>query len=255
MDYVSRAELGWPASAAPTQTVTLKGVKVHYEGSEVPDVAHSKCASRWNSIRQAHLNHPTENYSDIAYNWGVCNHGVIFEGRGWGKQTGANGSQALNRAHTAILWMGGTKGVTVPSAKAIAAIKEVIRYLRTKGAGKEIKGHRDGYATQCPGNALYALVKAGKLEPAPAKPKPVYAPYPGDGYFYLGRRSKLVTELGKALVKAGYKGYKQGPGPTFTLADKKGVTWFQKKQGWTGKDADGYPGPETWKRLKVAPPK
>ena len=41
----------------------------------------------------------------------------------------------------------------------------------------------------------------------------------------------------------------------FTLADKRAVTWFQKKQGWTGSDADGYPGPETWKRLKVASPK
>lgn len=87
------------------------------------------------------------------------------------------------------------------------------------------------------------------------KPTPVYAPYPGVGFFKLGRRHALITELGRALVKAGYKGYKQGPGPTFTLADKRAVTWFQKKQGWSGADADGYPGPETWKRLKVAKPK
>lgn len=87
------------------------------------------------------------------------------------------------------------------------------------------------------------------------KPTPVYAAYPGISFFRLGRRHALITQLGKALVKAGYKGYKQGPGPTFTTADKKAVTWFQKKQGWTGADADGIPGPETWKRLKVAPPK
>lgn len=87
------------------------------------------------------------------------------------------------------------------------------------------------------------------------KPTPVYAPYPGRAFFKLGRRHALITELGRALVKAGYKGYKQGPGPTFTLADKRAVTWFQKKQGWSGADADGYPGPETWRRLKVARPK
>lgn len=87
------------------------------------------------------------------------------------------------------------------------------------------------------------------------RPTPVYAPYPGLAFFKLGRRHALITELGRALVKAGYKGYKQGPGPTFTLADKRAVTWFQKKQGWSGSDADGVPGPETWKRLKVAKPK
>lgn len=263
MDYVSRKELGWPASAAPKQPIKPKGVKVHYEGTAVPDVDHSKCARRWASIRQSHLNHPTENYSDVAYNWAVCNHGTIFEGRGLGKQTGANGNQALNRDHYAILWMGGTSGVKTPSARAVAAIKEVIRYLREHDTGKEIKGHRDGHATSCPGDALYALVKSGKLEPGskPApKPSPSpaptgLAPFPGSSYFRIGRTSKLVTELGRALERVGYKGYRFGPGPVFTSADRKAVQWFQKKQGWTGADADGYPGPETWKRLKVRKPK
>lgn len=83
------------------------------------------------------------------------------------------------------------------------------------------------------------------------KPKPVYAPFPGAKFFYLGKKDPLITAMGKALVKAGYKGYKVGPGPEFTRADIAAVKWFQKKQGWTGSDADGYPGPETWKRLKV----
>ena len=91
--------------------------------------------------------------------------------------------------------------------------------------------------------------------PAKPKPSPVYAPYPGRAFFRIGRTSKLITAMGQALVKAGYKGYKQGPGPVFTEADKRAVKWFQQKQGWSGSNADGYPGPETWKRLKVAPPK
>lgn len=88
----------------------------------------------------------------------------------------------------------------------------------------------------------------------PAKPAPVYAPYPGLSFFRLGRTSKVITELGKALVRAGYTGYKDGPGPVFTKADKSAVAWFQRKQGWAGSSADGIPGPETWKRLKVAKP-
>lgn len=89
----------------------------------------------------------------------------------------------------------------------------------------------------------------------PGKPTPIYAPFPGDKYFFYGRTSKLVTEVGKALVRAGYRGYAKGPGPVFGPADRKGVKWFQQKQGWTGTDADGHFGPETWKRLKVAQPK
>lgn len=87
------------------------------------------------------------------------------------------------------------------------------------------------------------------------RPTPVYAPYPGASFFKLGRRSPIITELGKALVRAGWTGYKQGPGPEFTATDKRGVAWFQRKQNWSGPDADGIPGPETWKRLKVSQPK
>lgn len=256
MDYVSRKELGWPASAAPEQTENPLGCKIHYEGTEVPEVEHAKCKGRWNAIRNSHLANKAEGYSDVAYNWAVCNHGVIFEGRGLGKRTGANGSQPLNRTHYAILWMGGTKGVVTPSSAAVAAIKELIQYLREHSTGKEIKGHRDGYATACPGEPLYKLVKEGKLEPTvKPKPRPVYAPFPGNGYFKVGRVSKLVTELGKALERAGWKGYKFGPGPAWTSTDRKAVQWFQKKQGWSGSDADGYPGPTTWRLLKVNKPK
>lgn len=117
-----------------------------------------------------------------------------------------------------------------------------------------------GGHTGCPGDHIKAQLpaiveRAKRINGDAPKPTPVYAPFPGPKYFHIGRTSKLVTELGKALVRAGYKGYKQGPGPVFTAADRRGVQWFQQKQGWTGSDADGYPGPETWKRLKVAQPK
>lgn len=254
MEYVSRKELGWPASAAPSQTDPVKGVKIHYEGTPVPEVEHSKCAGRWTAIRNSHLANKAEGYSDVAYNWAVCNHGVIFEGRGLGKRTGANGSQPLNRAHYAILWMGGTKGVVTPSAAAVTAIQEVIRYLRGHGTGTDIKGHRDGYATSCPGDALYALVKSGKLEPQAHKPDTVLAPFPGDRYFFYGRTSKLVTEVGRALVRAGYRGYKVGPSPVFGPGDRKGIKWFQQQHAELRGDADGHFGPKTWKLLKVRKP-
>lgn len=254
MKFVSRSELGWPASAAPEQ-LTTKGVKVHYEGTKVSCKSHADCVALVKAIRRSHLANTKENYSDIAYNLLVCRDGYVFEGRGKRKRTGANGNQELNRAHYAVMALLGDSGDTTPTPEMIEGIKDAIAYLRTYGAGREIKGHRDGYATSCPGDPLYALVKAGKLEPgasAPApKPTPVYAPYPGAGFFRLGKKHPLITAMGKRLVAEGYKGYAVGPGPEFTRADIKAYAWWQRKLGYSGADADGYPGKTSWNKLKV----
>ncbi|MFG3176577.1 peptidoglycan-binding protein [[Kitasatospora] papulosa] len=88
----------------------------------------------------------------------------------------------------------------------------------------------------------------------PAKPsvpsKPTVPAFPGAKYFKAGADNAHVTQLGKQLVKKGYgRFYTVGPGPRWGEADRKAVQAFQKAQKWTGADADGYPGPSTWKRL------
>jgi hypothetical protein len=91
-------------------------------------------------------------------------------------------------------------------------------------------------------------VWAGKPVP---KPTPVYAPYPGASFFRLGKKSALITAMGKRLVAEGYKGYKKGPGPEFTRADMAAYSWWQKKNGYKGADANGIPGAKTWALLRV----
>lgn len=114
-----------------------------------------------------------------------------------------------------------------------------------------------GGHTSCPGPKIVAqlpkiVLRAKEIAGyTPPKPAPVYAPFPGASYFKVGRTSKLITAMGKRLEANGWEGYKLGPGPVFTATDKKAIAWFQRKQGWTGTDANGIPGPETWKRLKV----
>ena len=250
-EFISRKELGWPASAAPLKTHATKGVKVHYEGTYTPDMAHSKCAAHWTTIRNSHLANKAEGYSDVAYNFAVCIHGAVLEGRGTRHRTGANGNQTLNADHDSVVVFYGPEDKSV-SASVVEGLKWVIRYLRDHGTGKEIKGHRDGFPTACPGDALYALVKSGKLEPSTApKPTPVYAPFPGASFFKVGRTSPLITAMGKRLVAEGYKGYKVGPGPKWTAADKAAYAWFQRKLGYTGSAADGIPGATSWAKLKV----
>nr|WTB31452.1 peptidoglycan-binding protein [Streptomyces sp. NBC_00830] len=74
--------------------------------------------------------------------------------------------------------------------------------------------------------------------------------FPGRDYFRPGQSNSHVDKLGKQLVRKGYgKHYAKGPGPRWTEADRRNVEAFQRAQGWRGAEADGYPGPETWRRL------
>lgn len=210
MKLVTRADLGWPASAAPTQTST-KGVKVHYEGTAVSTkllTDHAACVTEWRNIRASHLANKAEGYSDVAYNYAACPHGYLLEGRGIGKRTGANGNQDLNKAHYAIVGLVGSSGLTEPTDAMLSAIRDGIDLLRQHGAGSEVKGHRDGYATACPGGPLYAWVQKGAPRPGGSTPPPASGPTSG-GTSYTVKSGDTLTSIAAAhgttvdaLVKA-----------------------------------------------------
>ncbi|QMV21383.1 hypothetical protein GQS52_05895 [Streptomyces sp. SCUT-3] len=74
--------------------------------------------------------------------------------------------------------------------------------------------------------------------------------FPGAGRFGPGRHGDHVLLLGERLVHRGFAAhYRQGPSRTWSEADRRNVAAFQRAQGWSGPDADGFPGPETWRRL------
>jgi len=102
-----------------------------------------------------------------------------------------------------------------------------------------------------PGNISKSALFAAA--PTAAKPKPVatYEPFPGAAFFKRKPKSAIVTAMGKRLVAAGYKGYKVGPGPQWTDADREAYAWWQRKCGYSGAGADGWPGKSSWDRLKV----
>lgn len=190
MQLVTRKALGWPASAAPSQATT-KGVKVHYTGGHVSTALlkdHQRCIALWRDIRASHLANKAENYADVAYNYACCVHGYVLEGRGRGRRTGANGNQTLNRAHYAVLGLIGSSGLTEPTDELLGAIRDAIEDLQEHGAGNEIKGHRDGYATACPGGPLYAWVKKGA--PRPGRE-------PASGGSYTVKAGDTLTAIAK----------------------------------------------------------
>ncbi|MGW6603338.1 peptidoglycan-binding protein [Streptomyces sp. NPDC055036] len=97
-----------------------------------------------------------------------------------------------------------------------------------------------------------ARLTAGKPKP-PAKPKPSakLEPFPGAAFFKAGRRSAVITAMGKRLVAEGCGRYAVGPSPDWSEADRKSYSAWQRKLGYSGSDADGNPGKTSWDRLKV----
>ncbi len=78
-----------------------------------------------------------------------------------------------------------------------------------------------------------------------------YAPFPGTAWFKGNPRSVLITAMGRRLVAEGCGRYADGPGPQWTDADRQSYAAWQRKQGFAGTDADGWPGQQTWDALQV----
>jgi hypothetical protein len=249
MRLVRRAEWGAPATSPAQYIASTRGVKVHYLGTPYSSRQHSACDDQVRAIRAAHLRSP-EGYSDIAYNALVCEHGYVFEGRGPHKKTGANGNQNLNSQHYAVCALLGSSGMTEPTAAMLNGLRDAIEWLRREGdAGTEIRGHRDGYATACPGDALYAWVQRGAPRPdAPELPTVSLA-----GVVYAATHARAderrrpqyaddVARVQDALVarkrlRAG--AFERG---IFDIPTKTAYSAEQRSQGFSGADADGVPG-------------
>ncbi|MCG0062229.1 peptidoglycan-binding protein [Streptomyces tricolor] len=274
MQLVTRAQWGaQPSRYELVYIASTQGVKIHYEGSYVPKSladpdAHDACAGHMRDIQAAHLANTAEDYSDIAYNAVVCPHGAVFEGRGVHRRTAANGNQTLNTAHYAVCAMVGSSGLVQPTDAQLNGLVDAIEWMRSGGdAGSEVRGHRDGYATACPGDALYAWVQAGARRPDGTGP----IGGSGDGtsggteiaryqvtingltYGY-GASGDHVTKVGQALVAKGFgRHYEVGPGPTWSDADTRNYSDYQVSLGYSGtaahQDADGVPGAVTLEQL------
>lgn len=89
------------------------------------------------------------------------------------------------------------------------------------------------------------------VKSVPPKPAVKHEPFPGAGFFAPGRRSVIITAMGKRLVAEGCGRYRVGPSPDWSEADRQSYAAWQRKLGYAGSDADGIPGRASWDRLKV----
>jgi hypothetical protein len=184
MNVITRRQWGAkPPTGSHTRISHAEGVKIHYTGGHVPDGIvkdHDICGKLVRQIQAQHMAGAREQpYIDIGYNLAVCVHRRIFMGRGPHALPAANGA-GLNTAHYAVLALIGRHGHTQPTTDLLQGIWDAIDYLREKGdAGEEIKGHRDGFSTSCPGQPLYDWIKQGAPRPG-TNQDDLPTPRPGD---------------------------------------------------------------------------
>jgi hypothetical protein len=175
--FVSREDWGAkPRRLGTTSIVEHPSVTFHYVGGgwEYP-WDHSSCDDKVRAIQADHMLAKSlggRGWSDIAYNYLVCPHDYCYEGRGYDRRSSANGDDYSNNLSFAVCALWGTASADDPLPD---GLKRAFHYarniLRSKGgATSAVNGHRDWKETDCPGNQIYAWIKAGI--PLPYTPPP-----------------------------------------------------------------------------------
>ncbi|SEH00091.1 Putative peptidoglycan binding domain-containing protein [Nonomuraea solani] len=249
IDLVLRRD--WNARAPRgdyTQLDSTKGVKVHYTGGRVdPGIVsdHTGCAALVRSIQGHHMD--GNGWIDIGYSYVACPHMKVFEGRGLHHLPAANGP-GLNAGHYAVLGLVGNAGLVQPPDEMLHGILDAVQYVRDRGrAGNEIKGHRDGYATDCPGESLYAWVRRGAPRPD-GTPEPQTPPFPGRLLTYPPvMRGEDVRTWQARMLERGWELEVDG---AYGSESREMCRRFQRQQGI---DDDGVVGPITWRLTWEAP--
>lgn len=176
---VSRAQ--WGARAPKPGIASLAptfGTTVHYEGGTGLAIkSHSQCASIVRGIQAFHMD--SRGWLDIAYTRLACPHDYVYEGRGPGKRTAAQGTDEGNSAAYALCALLDTDDPLVAGLQ--DALVGGIQMLRRAGAPAGVNGHRDWHPTACPRDDLYALIpelrrRADGVPPAPTPAPPPPAP-------------------------------------------------------------------------------
>lgn len=241
----------------PLSPSRVKGITLHWPtGGNMLGLSQSQVAEKLRWWRAAHV---AKTWADIGYNYAVDGSGRKWYLTGLNVGAHAGGTGAGNTDSVGIVLVIGEG--EEPNAAMIQGVKELHAEIRTSmPQATKIYGHRDWVGTECPGDAVYAAIKAGTFSgaPTPSDPIPQVAVWDLPSTWKIGSTGPAVTKLGQRLVihakELGLPApYKQGPGPEFTETDRVAVAAFQRAQGWTGADADGFPGAETFRRLAADP--
>lgn len=152
MNIISRDS--WGAKPNKTKFSKLgevKGLVIHWSAYPVA-VGNQAEMDQCKKIQRLHQE--DRGWNDVAYNFLVGDTGQIYEGRGFGNRSAAQGGNSRqeinynNKHYVAVCWLGGSKPTDQPSAEARAAISWLYEQV-----GGELRPHSSFKQTDCPGDA------------------------------------------------------------------------------------------------------
>ena len=231
MTFITRAQWGARPPTSNGNTIGLHplGVAVHYSAANLGSSPDALCDDKVRGIQNYHIDH--NGWADIAYSFLVCPHGNVFEGRGTGRGSAANGTTQANLDYYAVCALGGPKDT--PSMLMLASIGDAIGLCRKAGAGAKVIGHRDLFPTACPGIALYAYVKAG-------------------------RWAKLIVSVKAAVVRVVTPSRSDIRPPIakptrvlLAVDGNFGITTRKRLQQWASVIPDGILGFNSWRHIQI----
>ncbi|MFG2963593.1 peptidoglycan-binding protein [Streptomyces sp. NPDC048288] len=145
-----------------------------------------------------------------------------------------------------------------PDVQLDAMVRASAALCRAHGwSARSVIGHKEWTSTKVDpkgfGMADFRTRVATRLgtKVATTPTTPTYQPFPGASWFRKNPKSPVVTAMGKRLVANGCSAYASGPGPQWTEADRQSYAKWQRRLGYTGSSADGWPGAKSWAALKV----
>ena len=175
-DFIPQDEwrFGLPEPTYSRQATSVEHVIVHHSAT------YNTLTNYVNVVRNIYLFHTQERkWSDIGYNYLIAQDGTIFEGRSSGAQSVDNDN--VQGAHfcgqnggTMGVCLLGTYTTTKPTDPALVSLERLTAWKVDKenldplgetshpanSRLATIAGHRDGCATECPGDQLYARLGA-----------------------------------------------------------------------------------------------
>ena len=152
------------------------GFVIHHNGPPANCVGrtHDRCIKFWNAVKSYHTG---KGWSDIAYSFGVCPHGIRFTGRGWYKNQFANGTDVVppydgkdSEWYTVLVFIGQDE---VPPPEMIEATAALITEGRDSAfCGMRVLPHNAFKKKACPGPEFSALAQLWNGRSISAKQDP-----------------------------------------------------------------------------------
>jgi hypothetical protein len=144
---------------------------VHYSAADADEQAdHANCARRVRAIQDFHMD--GRGWADIAYSYLACKHGFVYEGRGVGVRTAAQGTDAGNDGYHAVCFLGDdTPDRDDVTDAGRVAIRAAVEHCNRWAGVSAVRPHSWFKPTACPGDDLHGWLGRGMPIAQPAPPK------------------------------------------------------------------------------------